>query len=320
MLITSKTIHNHLNKAQKIILVPHQNPDGDALGSVGALAEYLLNYLKKEVSIFCATTIPQNLTFIPHTHLIQNDEELFNSKNIDTILVVDSGDLQYAGIHKFVKNHSATIINIDHHPTNKNYGHINLLNSEASSTTEIIYDFLKINRVSINPKIATALLTGIITDTGNFTNSATTFSALNISGKLLRCGANIGQINKHTLKNNSLSILKLWGILLNRLEYHTQKEMVYTYLTQEDYKKYKLDEKEVDGMANFMNIIGGVKVALFLKETEKGEIKGSFRTTHDDVDVSVLAKKFNGGGHKKAAGFTVEGNMETVLSQILTMN
>ncbi len=315
----SQKIHSHLQQTQRILIVPHQNPDGDAIGSMSALAEYLLNYLKKEVDVFCATAIPPNLKFIPHSHLIKTDESLFSQSNLDAIIVVDSGDLRYAGIHKYIKNHPAKIINIDHHPTNEQFGHFNLVNHRASSAAEVVVDFFKANQIKLNKNMATALLTGILTDTDNFTNGATTMRALNIAGELLRSGTNIRQINRWTLKNNSINTLKLWGVVLNRLEYNPIKDMAYTYLTRIDYQKYELDEKEVDGISNFMNTIGGVKVGLFLKETTDGKIKGSFRTTRDDVDVSAMAKKLNGGGHKKAAGFTVIGSdIQTVLNQILT--
>jgi len=319
MLHVSKQIHSVLQEASHILLVPHQNPDGDAIGSVGALAEYLINQLQKKVDIFCLTAVPPSLHFVPHSHLVSSDELIWQVKTIDTILVVDSGDLRYAGINKFVKSHQAQIINIDHHPTNDNYGHINLINPSASSTAEIIFDFFQANNLKLNKQIATALLTGILTDTGNFTNGATSMRALNIASSLLKSGARIREINQWTLKNNTIDILKLWGIVLNRLEYDANKDLAYTYLTQADYKKFNLDEKEVEGISNFMNTVGGVKMGLFLKETTDGKIKGSFRTTYDDVDVSVLAKQFGGGGHKKAAGFTVENQtISSVLDRILT--
>jgi len=318
MINIHKQIHNHLQHARSVAIVTHQNPDGDTLGSASAMTEYL-KAMGITPAIFCLSEIPNHYTFLPHINTVIADTSLFKDLNIDTIIFLDSSDKRYAGVDKYVSKHPATIINIDHHPTNEKYGHLNLVDSTASSTTEIIFRFFRYNGVRICNHKATALLTGIMTDTGNFTNSATSVSAVTTAGYLLRAGANLPLINRSTLQNNSIAILKLWGVVLDRLEHHPDKDMVFTYLLQKDYKKHKVSEKEADGIANFMNSIGGVKIGLFLKEQEDGKIKGSFRTVRNDVDVAVMAKKLGGGGHKKAAGFTTDGNVQEVLKQILTL-
>ena len=314
----SRKIHEHIINTDNFLIIPHQNPDGDALGSVGAIAQYL-KQLNKNVKIFCATSFSNQLNYLPNIHLIHTDPGLFTDENINTIIVVDSGDLAYAGIDKLIQKHHTTIINIDHHYTNQEYGQYNLINKQASSTTEVIYTYFKANQIHMDKDMATALLTGIVTDTGNFTNSATSVSAINIAGHLLTKGANLNLINRKTLQNNTINILKLWGIVLDRLEYHAKKDVAYTYLTQKDLNKYGTDEKEAEGISNFMNTIGGVKIGLFLKETQDGKIKGSLRTTEDNIDVSAIAQKMGGGGHKKAAGFTVEGSIQGVLDIVLTI-
>lgn len=318
MIHIHQQIHNHLLNAQNIVIVPHQNPDGDALGSASALSEYLKK-IGKQTTTFCLDTVPSQLQFLPQIHTITNKKEIFVQPSLDTIIVLDSGDLRYAGIAKFINHQSTTIINIDHHPTNENYGQINLVDPQACSTTAILYYFFRYNNIRLTRHQATSLLTGIITDTSNFSNDATNISAIIMAGDLLRSGANLSLINKCTLKNNSVNMLKLWGQVLNRLEHQPQNDLAYTYLTRKDYIKFNIKEKEADGIANFMNSIAGVKIGLFIKETAEGKIKGSFRTTDNEVDVSALAKKFGGGGHKKAAGFTTEGTMKKVLEKILTM-
>lgn len=318
MIHIHQQIHNHLLNAQNIIIVPHQNPDGDALGSACALNEYL-KQIGKQTATFCLDTVPSQLQFLPQARAITNDQKIFSQPSLDTIIVLDSGDLRYAGIAKFIGQRSITIINIDHHPTNEKYGQINLVDPQACSTTAILYHFFRSNHIRLTHHQATALLTGIITDTGNFSNDATNISAITMAGDLLRSGANWPLINKNTIKNSTVNMLKLWGRVLDRLEHRPQKNLAYTYLTRKDYAKFDIEEKEADGIANFMNSIAGVKIGLFIKETTEGKIKGSFRTTDEAVDVSALAKKFGGGGHKKAAGFTTEGTIEEVLEKILTM-
>jgi len=194
---TSLQIHNHLLSAKKIIIVPHQNPDGDAIGSAVAISEYL-QALGKPTAIFCATLVAPRLTFLLNGHPVYSSPNIFSDINVDTIIVLDSGDLRYAGVDKHLYKHPATIINIDHHTTNEHYGWHNLVMPAASSTAEVLYHFFTHTATKITSHMATALLAGLITDTGNFTNSATTPTALKITGALLRQGGNLSLINNKT--------------------------------------------------------------------------------------------------------------------------
>jgi phosphoesterase RecJ-like protein len=312
----SKQIHNHLLGSNKIVIVPHQNPDGDAIGSASAMAEYL-RQLGKQPTIFCLTPAPAHLHFLPHTTTMTNDQKIFLDETIESIVILDSGDLRYAGIHKHITNHSAQIINIDHHATNEKYGHFNLVDSTASSTTEILYRFFKHNNIRLTRDLSTALLTGLLTDTGNFTNSATSISAITTAGELLRAGANLSLINNRTVKNISFNYLKLLGDVLGRLEKNEKMNMVHTYLKKDDYEKYGLNDNMAEGISNFLLKLEEADISLFIRETNDDKIKGSFRSTKNEVDVSILAKKFGGGGHKKAAGFTTTGSIQQVLDKIL---
>ncbi len=311
-------IYDRLKRARAIVIVAHQNADGDALGSACALFEHL-DKIGLKTEIFCLTPLNPRLAFLPHSEKLQTNPEIFANPELDTIIVLDSGDLQYAGIHNFVKDHSAEIINIDHHHTNQKYGHHNLVISTASSTAEVVYHFLRHVQAHISHRMATSLLTGIITDTDNFTNSATSDTAIAAAGDLIRRGGNLNMINDQVVRNKSISLLRLWGDVLNRLNKHVGLDMVYTYITQADLSKHKISETDSEGIANFLNNLDEGKMALILKETQEGKIKGSFRTTKDDVDVSALAKKLGGGGHKKAAGFTTTGTIEEVVTKITTL-
>lgn len=312
----SLQIHSHLLSAKKVIIVPHQNPDGDALGSAVALSEYL-QALKKTTAIFCVTPIAPRLNFLLHGHQIHTSSNIFLDSNVDTVVVLDSGDLRYAGVDKHLYKHPATIINIDHHATNEHYGWHNLVMPTASSTAEVLYHFFTHTDTKITSRMATALLAGLITDTGNFTNSATTPTALKITSELLRYGGNLSLVNNRTGKNKTLNILRLWGTILSRLENHEPSGITHTYLTQSDYTDFGVNEDEVEGISNFLNNLDNTKIVLFLKDNGAGIVKASFRTTQDGVDVSLIAKKFGGGGHKKAAGFTTNGTIAEVLNKIL---
>lgn len=315
---TAKQIHNHLLKAGKIIIAPHQNPDGDAIGSATAFHEYLSG-IGKEAVIFCITPANDKLLFVAHSGEIVTDPAIFKDNSFDTIVVLDSGDLRYNGIAPYVVGTPHTIINIDHHATNEQYGQFNLVNIGASSTAEILYHYFRANGVHINQKMATSLLTGLTTDTGNFTNAATSSSALNASGELIRSGGNMNLVTHETLKNKSIDALRLWGTVLGRLEKDARTGITHTFLTQQDLLDFHVPDNESEGIANFLNNLEDNHIALILKELPNNQVKGSFRTTKDDVDVSALAKKLSGGGHKKAAGFTQTGTIKEVLQKIFSL-
>lgn len=314
----AQQIHQHILKAHKVMIVPHQNPDGDAIGAATAFHEYLTG-LGKEIVIFCVTEVASKLHFVPHSTTVVTDPAVFADPAIDTIVVLDSGDLRYAGIANHVTNHPATIINIDHHATNEQYGRYNLVLTTAASTTEILYHFFRANAIHINPRMATSLLTGLTTDTGNFSNGATSVSAFSVGGELIRSGGNYNLINNATLKNKTVDSLRLWGKVLSRLTKAPDRELVYTYITRQDFADHNVDDQESEGIANFLNNLENPGIACMLKETADGKVKGSFRTVRDDIDVSAMAKQLNGGGHKKAAGFLVEGTIDEALAQIFAL-
>jgi bifunctional oligoribonuclease and PAP phosphatase NrnA len=314
----SKQIYKQLSQAKKIVLVPHQNPDGDTLGSVAATMQ-LLKKMNKEYITFCATSVSEKLAFLPHVSEVTNDEQIWQDENIDTVLVFDSGDLRYAGVADFVSKMKSKpiVMNIDHHNTNEYYGDFNLVMDEESSTTAILYRFFIYNNIEVDQKMATGLLTGLMTDTDNFTNSGTTIASMLIAGKLIERGADVKKIKESIFKDKSVSSLRLWGEVFARLTHHEETDIVHTFVTVKDLSKHNVLDSAIEGIANFMNNLQEGKAGLILKELEDGNVKGSFRTTRNDTDVSAYAKHLGGGGHKKAAGFTVEGPIETAAERVL---
>lgn len=314
---TAKHIYNEIKWANKILLICHQNPDGDALGSISALAHFL-NLEGKQYETFCLTDASEHLKNLPHLVIPNSSGGVWQNANHDLIIVVDSGDLKYAGVEEYITKlkHEPVIINIDHHPTNKKFGHHNLVIQTASSTTEILYFFFKYNNIAITKNMAMALLTGLITDTENFSNPGTTENSLKVASALIHRGANFNQVKTWFLKNKPVTALKLWGVVLSRLTIHETHEIIHTYITQNDIKSHGGNESESEGIANFLNNLSEGRASLILKEKEDGKFKGSFRTTREDVDVSAIASELGGGGHKKAAGFTVDGPINSAFEQI----
>lgn len=314
-----EALRDHLAKSEHFIVIPHQHPDGDAMGSATALFEYLTS-LNKHATLYCATPANPKWHFMKHADRLTNDATIFTDSKIDTIIVLDSGDLRYAGVEQHVKNHPAFIINIDHHMTNEQFGALNIVDASAASTTNILFHALNELGASFTPSLATSLLTGLITDTDNFTNAATTPDAMAAASELVKAGGDLKTINDLMTRNKSIDSLKLWGKVLSRLQKHDALDLTYTYITKKDIEEAHVNENESEGIANFLNSLGDTKIALILKETLDGKIKGSFRTIRDDVDVSEIAKRLGGGGHRRAAGFTSEGTVDEVLEKIVTQS
>ena len=313
----SRQIYNSIKEAQRIIVIPHQDPDGDAIGSVSAFS-YFLRGIGKEHDLFCATEIKDKITSVPHLTKIDTNPEVWDKYNHDLAIILDTGDLRRSGVQEYFNRlrDGIKIICIDHHITNTNYGHLNLVMPNASSTAEVLYYFFKYNNIEINKNIAVSLLTGLITDTDNFSNGATTKNSLKIASDLIHHGANFNLIKSLFLKNKSVNTLKLWGVALSRLTVHEKHDIVHTHITRNDLREAEATEEETDGIANFLNNVSEGQAAILLKETADGKIKASLRTTKENFDVGAIAKALGGGGHKKAAGFTTEGTIESVLAKI----
>jgi phosphoesterase RecJ-like protein len=296
--------------AKNILVLTHQKPDGDALGSSLAFGKFL-ETLDKENTIFSLGPITPTADFLPGRQKVKTDPAKLNLAAFDLIAILDCGDFKQTGLEKELRAlpENFPIINIDHHRTNENFGLINIVDPDSSSAVEIIFNLLKQLDFPIDKDTATCLLTGLITDTANFNNPATTFASLEAAGELLSRGARLGEISANVLKNKSLSVLKFWGEILSRLTENKKLGVVTTVITRDDLNLANLGEEALEGVTNFLNNLKGAKMVLVLKAIEDGKINGSFRTTTPGIDVSRLAKMFGGGGHAKAAGFTIPGKL-----------
>ncbi len=301
---TFLAINRRLMAAQRILLVSHQKPDGDALGATLSLIIYLRSF-GKTAEIFTSDAPPSYFNFLPEIEAVRNDPELLR-QNWDLILFVDTCDFSHAKIENLMPADFAEnfIINFDHHLTNAKFGRINYVDEHASSACEIVYHFFQAINYDFDRKIAVCLLNGILSDTGGFVNGATTISAIEIASALARKGARIYKINGNILKNKSINGLRLWGLALSRLAVNQKTNSAHTYLTEADLKNFKVNNEEIDGLTNFLNVICDVDFVIFFR-VYPGRLTAGLRTNKENIDVAKIAGAFGGGGHKKAAGFSV---------------
>lgn len=296
-----------LRVAKRVLLVSDGRPDGDSLGSTTATFQWLeRDYPNIHLEAFCQERTPVSLLCLNAILHIKNDPRVFDEP-WDLIILHDAGDLAHAGIKDHLPNTPTgyTLVDIDHHATNTRYGRLNIVQTDASATTQVLYRCFKENGIRLNPNIASSLLAGLLTDTSAFGNSGTTADSLAMASDLLRQGARYQEIMQSTLSRQSVESFHLWGKALARLKKDTALDMATTYFFAEDYAAVK-DEEATNGLSNMLNATcGDAETVMVLKETSDGLIKGSVRSTKRDI--SKFCQALGGGGHKKAAGFAILG-------------
>lgn len=308
-------IRQTIENAKKILILSHKSPDGDTVGCATAWYEMITTHLQKSCDLACFDQIPQPLRFVPHTEKYQQD---FDLSLYDLVIVSDSGAHYLTGFHEtkngflqplpeggFLKQ--VPIINVDHHGSNEAYGNINLIITSAASTTMILLEIFQQFDWQITRNAATSLLTGIYTDTGSFMHSNTTPEVYRAASFLMTKGANIRLIRKEIFKTTPLSTLRLWGRVLSNIATN-EDGVAMSVLTDDDFTETGADYSELTGVIDYVNSVPNAKFTVMLTE-RNGKVKGSLRTLND-IDVAEIAGRFGGGGHKKAAGFTVPGRLK----------
>ncbi|MBA4336738.1 hypothetical protein C0416_03110 [bacterium] len=297
-----------IDKSEKILLIAHRKPDGDTLGSCIALY-HALEKIGKEVSMACIDEIPDRYKYMPDISKFISE---FDFHDYDLMIVSDAGASYMTSYHEKYEGifkGDVHVINIDHHASNDNFGTVDVVDNQSASTTMIIYKFFKFAGYEITPVMATALLTGIYNDTGSFMHQNTTPETLKIAGELMAYGGRVVDVSKNLFKTTPISTLKLWGRVLGNLKVN-KEGVAMSVITKQDFDECGAEIDELSGAVDFINCVPKTNYTVLLHEDEKGNVKGSFRTRKEEVDLEEIASKFGGGGHKKAAGFTVPGRLE----------
>jgi len=303
-----KKIHSRLSESENILLITHDDPDVDAVGSIYAFSEYMEKHGMRH-TIFFREESTELYSFTASMKQPLGKEAL--KSEYDTIVIFDSSDLRHTGIEDFLKNlpDKTVLINIDHHKTNVFYGHINLVMIDAVSTTEILYDYFTHLKKDITLPIARLILCGILGDTNNFTNHNTTPKSIGISSELLKTGIRIPQILKELRRVRTVSDLNAWGKTLEKIKRNEKHNIAYSVIAKDDWHGAK-NEEAFSGLSNFLNNINGVEFSVLIRELPGNQLKISMRSNSNLIDLAKFAKMFNGGGHKKAAGFSISGQLK----------
>lgn len=283
--------------ATSILLLTDERIDGDTTGSTLAMFHYLQG-IGKQVRVFSPQPWADSYRTLPGSSAVLFDPETMK-KDADAIMIFDCADGKY--LQKFLP--LTPLIVFDHHATNPHYGTINQIVVEASSTGEVVWQFFKTNRLTITKDMATCLLTAICTDTTLFTNPATNHVCMEAAAELGLAGAKMQDIVRTFYMNKSVGALRLWGTALERLQ-ELPGRLIYTCLTQKDLTDADVEEDQVEGISNFLiGMIMDAQIVCVLREKSDGTVKGSLRTLTGNV--AQIAQRLGGGGHIKAAGFTL---------------
>lgn len=286
-------------------IIGHRAPDGDALGATLGLVA-ALRAIGRTARPYFSTPAPMDFSFLPYF-----DEVIPTVDGLDSSLpwvMLDSSDASYCGLTQEQCENAHTIV-IDHHITNKKFGQVNLVNPDRSSTCEYLVEIITALGIPITPEIATCLLTGIVTDTAFFSNKAASAHTFATVSRLMRAGGALKTVVKRLMHEKSIASYKVLGVALQRLKIDPERGIASTYVSREDMDSLNARDDEVHGVANFLSGLESAQMVLVWKQMGPSEFRASIRTRDHLIDASKIATLLGGGGHQRAAGFTIYGRI-----------
>jgi phosphoesterase RecJ-like protein len=302
-----------LRSNDRFIVTTHENPDGDALGSLLAMT-FALRELGKDASMYLFGEVP-----IPNEYAFMNFAGIVRGPNPDSsgqvIVALDCANERRLGPETALLEKAQLVVDIDHHHDNTRFGKVNLIVGHASSTGEILADVFRELGVRLTPQIAEALYIAVVTDTGRFQYANTTAKALRLAAELVEAGADVHRVFQGVYENVAFAKLKLVARALENAEVFEGGRVVVSHLEREDFEAAGAEEPYSEGIIDYLRAVEGTELAALIREppTANGPThRISLRTTEADLDVSAIARKSGGGGHRQAAGFSSEASIEEI--------
>ena len=295
--------------ADDILILCHKNPDGDTIGCGSALY-YALAALEKRAAVLCSDTIPGRYAF--------TNPRLFKGEFEPKLVVsVDVAGLQLFGENNGVPQYAHHVdLCIDHHAGNSGYADFTLLDGTAAAAAELVYEVICAMNVDITPHIADCLYPGLSTDTGCFRLSSTKANTHLVAAKLMQAGAHVEELNTLLFDTKPRERMEAERIARNHLEYHLDGRCALIYLTRDEIEQSGVDPADLEELTSLPISIEGVKVGLTLRQQPGGSYRISVRTAKG-VDACAIARRLGGGGHNRAAGCELLGNLDNTKSAIL---
>jgi bifunctional oligoribonuclease and PAP phosphatase NrnA len=297
----------------RFLLVTHENPDGDALGSLLA-TKLALDALGKdsEMYLYGEAPLPREYAFMPLQGLRREPPE----DALERVLVaLDCANEQRIGPDETLLERAPLTLDIDHHHDNSRFGDLNLVVGDASSTGEVLRDVFGELGLELTPEISEALYIAVVTDTGRFQYTNTTPKALRLAAELVEAGADVHRVFQGVYESVEFAKLKLLARALERAQVYEGGRLVVSYLLRSDFTELNVAETYSEGIIDYLRAVEGAEMAALIREPPRREgpaRRVSLRASNDQLDVSAIARKSNGGGHRQAAGFSSDASVEEV--------
>lgn len=293
------------------MVVSHIDPDGDSIGSMIAMA-MIMTGMGITTDLYSKDGIPRAYRFLPWVEKVKN--ELRDDLHYDLLVAVDSSNLNRLGESVDIKELANQTINIDHHPDNTKYGDMNFV-EKCSSSAELVYRLIKYLKIDITKEMADNLYAALITDTGNYRYENTSAATFEMAGELIKAGVDTHEITTKIYDTKSAASIRMLAAALATLETSPDRKAGWITVTQEMMDKVKAKGEDLVGLVDLIRSIEGVEVAIQFRE-ERDNVKVNLRSK-DRVNVSEIAKRFGGGGHIRAAGATIPGDIENAKKKVI---
>jgi phosphoesterase RecJ-like protein len=307
------TIVEELRRNERFLLATHVNPDGDAIGSLGALA-LVLEKMGKEVVAYCQDEVPRFLRFLPYSDRIVR--RIQSPERFEVAVVLDCGELDRIGKAAAALEHVDKIIHIDHHSSGNDFGQLNLVRPDCSSTAEILYEVFRAIPMELELETAENIYTAIFTDTGSFRFANTTATALAIAAEMVSLGVMPERVASAVYDSMTPARLRLLALSLDTLTLRAHGRLAAMWVSREMFQQTATGVADTDGFVNYPRAINTAEMAIFFREMNSGEVNVSLRS-RGGWNVARFAGAYDGGGHHNAAAFRMQGRLSEVVAEVL---
>jgi len=304
-----------LRDGDDYLVVSHVQPDGDAISST-VIMDWLLRKLGKSVVLINEGAVPVRLAFLRAAEDIVAHTEQPPARTFRRIVTVDCADFQRIGLVRSLFAEDYALLNIDHHPTNDGFGTVNLMRFDAAATAEILFDLIEESGIPLDVEAATAIYTGLLTDTGGFRYANTSPHVMSVASKLLAAGVDGYKLADHLLERMTMPQLRILQRGLARLQFSEDGRIGWLYIEPADMQETGAAPEDLEGLVNYPRNIDGVEVGILFKVTNDGKVKVSLRSA-GRVDVAAIAQSFGGGGHVRAAGCRLDTGLQEASAAVV---
>ncbi|MCI1272886.1 MAG: bifunctional oligoribonuclease/PAP phosphatase NrnA [Clostridiaceae bacterium] len=308
-------LNDIIKESKKILVISHVNPDGDTIGSMLGMYSAILDNFKKKIDMLAVSKVPEIYKFLPNSKLIKSLDEVDKSLVYDLVINVDVAARDRVCDGEILFEKAKNTVNIDHHKTNISYADVNFVDGEKSSTGENLFYIFKNLNWKISLDTAKCLYVAILTDTGSFRFDNTRPETLMAVAELVKIGVPVVETYKNVYESDHKNLVLFQGYCVSKAKFLKDDKIAYTIVYKKDMEKFSANDECMEGLTEKLRAIVTTEVAFVAKEMKSGHTKFSFRSKN--IDVAEICSVFSGGGHKFAAGCTINAKPEDAVKLVL---